>query len=265
MQEIMECDAKDELGVLEQYCSKHNVDQSIFKPAIDIFLMKTETIEADSANSDVADTTMRIIVNKVSTFLKKNVGVETIATTHIEDVIPTVVFEDSEVVQGIASQTETALMSNKTRVEKWQVLHLFLTSGNKMVAKEVTPPIFNDFQGIMSYKGKKRNNTTEEPTRKRNRKNKKQKGQQKRKILRNKASKWVRQQHALQSQAQDLTQQDGSRQSSGVIEPTGGGRKRNLGNVVGDKLNGMFKMSTLNLGTIEACYCQAEKITGQKQ
>lgn len=60
------------------------------------------------------------------------------------------------------------------------------------------------------------------------------------KVVRNKASRMVRQQQMAASQSSESTESKK-------------GRKRNLGNIVGDELSRLFKEVTLNIGTLTPC------------
>ncbi|KAF8976017.1 hypothetical protein BGZ46_008656 [Entomortierella lignicola] len=116
----------------------------------------------------------------------------------------------------------------------------FRTSASKFEAKTARPPVFastqNDFDKSMPIvrRGQKRKSNSQKPS--------------SRKIKRNVASRRARRQAANEAAADVANISDNANGTN--TENSKKGRKRNVGNMVGDVLNSNFNIVTLNIGTI---------------
>ncbi|KAF9408979.1 hypothetical protein BGZ76_005768, partial [Entomortierella beljakovae] len=238
---------------------------------------------------------MKDIVNVVSSYLQESretkdntVGemITTMGSIASEESVTSddaIVVEDAVAVEDVAVHPDVS----QKQISKTKVKRCFLTSGNKFIAKGFVPPIPCTDQETELNRAKKRNVNSlgrGQPRKKRNKNASSQLSQKprKQKVRRNRASKMSRQlalldtqqhtlelngqhsqQHSEQNNQDDTHQTDGpqaeSSQVEGTTESNKQGRKRNLGNMVGDVLNKSYKMVTLNIGTIDACLEQGLK------
>ncbi|KAF9163129.1 hypothetical protein BGX20_001442, partial [Mortierella sp. AD010] len=269
---VMECDAVSERSVLDQYCTMKDVSSVVFQPAMDIFFDKQEILEAESTSNGTIDATMERIVNSVSRDLRESKVTDKSTTTSAHSLASQEIIASEEVMAngGSIIDEENTVSLEASQIDiKNKAKKCFLTSGNKFVAKQFTTPVFNTDTNnsieSVSRKGKRRTaNTINKggPNKKRKERVKLQaKKPPRQKVQRNKASKMVRQlaQQPSQQLAQQHTQQVDGDQTEDVIVSPKTGRKRNVGNMVGDVLDRNYKMATLNIGTIESCFEQGLK------